>query len=53
MKLHKFISHFLVHAQEKVMKNIDVDLNTWKQEREEINALKESHNYNEIFIRRR
>lgn len=52
-KLHKFISHYMMQAQVDINDSVDNDFFRWTQQKEELKSLKDTENFNELFIRRK
>ena len=52
-KLHKFMSQFLMKAQVEINESVDLDFKRWTKQKEELKSLKDSENFNELFIRRK
>ena len=52
-KLHKFVSHFLMQTQEKILSSEDEDFTKWGEQMTELTQLRDSENFNELFLRRK
>lgn len=52
-KLHKFISHFLMKTQESILSTMDQEYAKWSENMNEFTQLRDSENFNELFLRRK
>jgi hypothetical protein len=53
MKMHKFVSHFFMNTQEKIISSEDEELSKWTEQMNELTQLRDSENFNELFLRRK
>ncbi|CDW81949.1 UNKNOWN [Stylonychia lemnae] len=53
LKMHKFVTHMMMHVQEEIVESIDKDYSKWDKQRQEFTQLLDSQNFNELFLRRK
>jgi hypothetical protein len=53
MKMHKFVSHFFMHTQEKIIATEDEEFSKWTEQMNELTQLRDSENFSELFLRRK
>lgn len=53
LKLHKFVSHFFVQAQQQIIGSVDQQFTKWTAQKAELTQLRDSENFNELFLRQK